>query len=43
MIVVGFQVISSSESVSETTYFGAALIQSEKGSPVRSGHASDET
>jgi hypothetical protein len=39
MMVVGVQVMSDSDSVSETTYFWALLIQSENGSPPRSGHA----
>jgi hypothetical protein len=42
-IVVGCQVRSASVRVSETTYFGAALIQSENGSPLRLGHAAAET
>ena len=43
MIVVGLQVSSASESVSDTTYFWAELIQSANGSPLRSGHAVAET
>jgi hypothetical protein len=43
MIVVGFHVMSASVSVSETTYFWTLLIQSEKASPERFGHAPAET
>src|SRR5579872_3429376 len=43
MIVVGFHAMSASVSVSDTTYFWVALIQSAKGSPPRSGHAAEET
>ncbi len=43
MIDVGLQVRSAPESVSDTTYFWAELIQSANGSPLRSGHAAADT
>ena len=39
MMVVGVQLSSASESVSDTTYFWMLFIQSAKGSPARSGQA----